>query len=457
MTWLAPGFLVAGVLAALAVVVLHLIALQRPRRYLLPTARFVPVAAARAAALTRRPSDWLLLVLRALAVLALAAAFARPVVTPERRPLRQLIVVDRSDAVADVAALRDSVLAHFAPGDAIILVDSVARAAVSPTVDSLRALTLVDAPASLAAGLVAARRTATSLADSTDSLRIVVVSPFAGEALDAAVPAVRDGWPGALRLVRLAARVDTSTATAVVMRDPGTDDALAAGVRRAGMVAPRAVRLLREAPTPADSAWASEGGLLLTWPATRPAGWADRAAVDSVGALVAGAATVVAPFARPWTAPAIPAGGRVAARWVDGEPAAVEQPVGAGCVRTVGVPLDARGDLTLRPAFGALLRALVVPCGGARDLAPISDSALDSLRGGDAAATSAGAAVDAAALRRAHERTPLVSWLLALSLLLLVAEWAARGWLGARAGRADAARDASAGATPATTRTRGIA
>ena len=93
----------------------------------------------------------------------------------------------------------------------------------------------------------------------------------------------------------------------------------------------------------------------------------------------------------------------------------------------------------------------------ARDLAPISATALDSLRGGDAAATAATATVAVVALRRADERTPLVPWLLALSLLLLVGEWAARGWLGARAGRADASRAASAVATPAAPRSRGVA
>lgn len=449
MTWLAPGFLAAGALAALAVVALHLIALQRPRRYLLPTARFVPAASARAAALTSRPSDWLLLALRALALLVLAAAFARPVVEPERRPLRQLIVVDRTDAAADTAALRDSSLAHFVPGDVVILVDSVARPVAAPAADSLRTLALARTPASLAAGLVAARRAAAALADSTDSLRIVVVSPFAREAMDAALPAVRAGWPGALRLVRVAARVDTATATPVALGGVADDDAVAAGVHRAGIVAPHGVRILRAAPSAADSAWAGEGGLLVVWAVTKPAGWTDRAAVDSVGALVAGAATVVAPFTRPWTAPAIPPGGRVAARWVDGEPAAVDEPLGAGCVRTVGVPLDARGDLTLRPAFGSLLLALVSPCGGARDLAPLSASALDSLRGGG------DPAVAVAALRRPDTRTPLVPWLLALSLLLLAAEWAVRGWLASRVDVVgDSAPGASSGARP---RTRGAA
>ena len=259
----------------------------------------------------------------------------------------------------------------------------------------------LKARASLAAGLVAARRTAAALADSTDTLRAVVVSPFASEAMDAAVTAVRDGWPGALSLVPLPARADSAPRTAVQLREGGVDDPLAAGARREALAASHPVRLLRTEATAADTAWAREGGLLVVWPLARPAGWEARVPVDSVGALVAGAATVVAPFARPWVAPPTlaAAGGRVAARWVDGAPAAVEQPLGDGCVRTVGVPLEARGDLTLRPAFGALLRELVVPCGGARDLVAATAAQLDSLRGAGAAA------VPAAALRsgrRAH-------------------------------------------------------
>ena len=449
MIWLAPGFLAAGVLAALAVVALHLIALQRPRRYPLPTARFVPTAAARAAAITRRPSDWLLLLLRTLAVLALGAAFARPVLTPERRPLRQLLLVDRSDAVGEVEALRDSAIAHYAAGDAVILVDSVARAVGASPADSLRELTLVDGRGSLSAALVAARRMATALADSSDSLRIVVVSPFVSEAVDAALPEVRAGWPGSLTLVSVAARADTNTRRPVLLGEIGDDDPLAAGVHTAALEAAHPVRVIRFSPTTSDSSWARSGGLLVIWPTERPAGWRDRAPVDSVGAVVAGAATLVAPFARPWIAP----DGLAVARWVDGEPAAVEQSLGDGCLRTVGVPLAEQGDLTLQPAFGAVLRALVVPCGGARELEPISSARLDALRG------TGPAAVSLQDLRTEHERSPLTPWLLGLALLLLISEWAIRSTRGGRDAEADSWPDKSPSARDVgpSGRSRGVA
>ena len=79
-----------------------------------------------------------------------------------------------------------------------------------------------------------------------------------------------------------------------------------------------------------------------------------RAVADTVGAVVAGDASVVAPFPRAWQAPA----GVAPARWVDGAPAALETPLGRGCVRTVGVPVADAGDLVLRPAFRRFVTVL---------------------------------------------------------------------------------------------------
>lgn len=422
MSWLAPGFLAAGMAGAVAVVVLHLIALHRPPRHPLPTARFIPVAAARAASATRRPTDPWLLLLRALALLLLGAAFARPVLTPHRVPVRELVLVDRTDAAASPAELRDSVSARLGVGDALVLFDSGAHVVDAGAVDSIATHGLVAARGSLAGALVVARRLATTLADSTDSIRVVVVSPFVEETLrDAALGPVRALWPGALQLVRVGASAVEVAATPIQL--PGdTDDALVAGVRFAAIATAIPVRLVREQP--ADSAWSREGNVLLVWPTTRPDGWEDRAAPDTIGALVAGGEVVVATFVRGWTAPA---GGRVVARWVDGEPAAVEYPVGegGGCVRTVGVPLPAGGDITLRGEFGALLRVLTGPCGGARALAPLprGAAALDSLASGAAGSP---ATVSVASFRRASDSSPLARWLLAAALVLLLVEWVLR-------------------------------
>jgi hypothetical protein len=127
-----------------------------------------------------------------LAVLLVGLGFARPVAEASRRPVRQVIVVDRGRAVASGAELRDSVLAVRTVGDVLVPLDSVAHPAL-PAADTLPATLLapVNARADLSAGLVAAQRLAAALADSTDSVRITLVSPLAEESLDAATAAVR--------------------------------------------------------------------------------------------------------------------------------------------------------------------------------------------------------------------------------------------------------------------------
>lgn len=421
MTFLAPWFLAVGALAALGVVAAHLLALQRPPVAPLPTARFVPDVPARAMSRADRPVDRWLLLLRVLAVLCLAAAFARPVPEPSRAAERRVIVLDRSRAVGSVEALREAALARFRPGDAVVLVDSVARALAAPTADSLRAITLADARGSVSAGLVAAMRTAQALRDSTDSVRVVLVSPLVAEQVDAATRPIRALWTAALDVERLPAATDPEAAGAtaaapVEVRAPA-DDALAVAIDYLGpRPAAQPARVVREAPTAADSAWVRErGGLLVVWPdSATPPGWSARDA-DTVGAVTTGDVTLVAPFAR---AAAAPEGAVARAWWADGAVAASESPLGAGCVRTVAVPTAGSGDLALRPRFHGLVGALLVPCGGARDLAPVDESALAALRG-DGAAT--------VALRAdAAERSPLVPWLLGAALALLLAELAVR-------------------------------
>ncbi|HEU4630687.1 MAG TPA: BatA domain-containing protein [Gemmatimonadaceae bacterium] len=416
MTFLAPWFLAAGAAAALAVVVVHLLALQRPPVAPLPTARFVPDLPARAASRANRPTDRWLLALRVLAVLLLAAAFARPVPTPQRAALRRVLLVDRSRAVGDAAALRDSALARFRPGDAIILFDSAAHVVPAPDADSLRTLRVSVARGSLSAAFVAALRTATALRDSTDSVALAVISPLAAELRDAATPALRALWPGALELVRVPAATDSGAPRAIDVRAP-TDDPLAVAAGFLGGAAVRwPVRIVRTAPQADDSAWVrSTGGVLVVWPdSAAPPGWRARP-VDTVGAVTAAGATLVAPFVR---AARAPHDGVVRARWVDGEAAAVETPLGEGCVRAVAVPTAHGGDLALRPAFRELVRVLAAPCGGPRMLDPLDERALAALRGVGAPAV--------ALERDAARRSPLVPWLLGAALAALLAELALR-------------------------------
>lgn len=430
MTLLAPWFLAGGLLTAVGLVLVHLLALQRPPAAPLPTARFIPDAPARAASRADRPTDRWLLLVRVLAVLCVALAFARPVRDVDRAAVRQVLVIDRSRGVLSESELRARAAALYRPGDAVIVADSTARALAAPLADSLAALAVVNAPGNVGAALAAAFRTATALRDSTDSVRVVLVSPLAAESIDAATAAVRGAWPAAIRVERVAARADSVRAHDVTVRGDDDDPLAVAVAFLAARPAAVPTRIVRGAPDGADSAWARDGNLLVVWPAdAAPAAWRARAVADTMGGATTDdatdAATVVATLVRTADAPAAsPAGWRVVARWVDGAPASLEHALGAGCVREVGVPVARGGDLVLRAAFHDFVRAHLAPCGGRTALAPPPDSALAWL---------AGTGVPTLALADvAPTESPFVPWLLGAAIVLLLAE------LFVRARRSDA-------------------
>jgi hypothetical protein len=108
--------------------------------------------------------------------------------------------------------------------------------------------------------------------------------------------------------------------------------------------------------------------------------------------------------------------GRAVARWSDGAPAAVETPLGNGCLRTVGVGIPAAGDLPLRPAFQRVVRGLMAPCGVAISAAPADSATVARLIGSERLAA-------ASALGGRGDRTsPLVPWLLGVALACALAE-----------------------------------
>jgi hypothetical protein len=84
---------------------------------------------------------------------------------------------------------------------------------------------------------------------------------------------------------------------------------------------------------------------------------------DSQGSIVTDQDVVVATFVRV----ARPREGKAIVRWVNGEPAATERPLGRGCVREVAVLVDATGDLALRESFRDVARKVAQPCGGLPD------------------------------------------------------------------------------------------
>jgi Aerotolerance regulator N-terminal len=387
MTFLAPLFFMAALAVAAGAVALHFIVMRQPPSQWLPTVRFVPERDARAPTTSRRPEDLLLLLLRVLLILLVGAAFARPVWVPHRQAVYHIVAVDRSRAVASVREAADSARAAMASGaGTLVLFDSSAHATDVGVADSLRGPTRSTAPGSISAALVTALQTASKVRDRADSLELTIVSPFAKGELDAATDSIRALWPGAVRVVQVGARADSAPARVVVR-------------------------------------WPSDG---------HAPGTIARTTRDTVGAVVAAGIAVVAPFERRWRLTTIDsARGQVVARWVDGEPAAVERASSPGdttaaCERDVAVAIPTAGDVVLRPEYQRFVDAMRAPCGGsggavAGDSGRSIGSDLDALRGQGPTRIAARAVAAASVVR-----VPLVPWLLGAALVAALGELVVR-------------------------------
>jgi hypothetical protein len=443
-TFLAPAFLFAAALAALAVVAIHFIVTREPRMVPLPTARFAPARPVRARARALRPQDLLLLLLRVLLLLAVGAALAQPILRPQQRALVRILLVDRSRAVDNAGEVADSARALFSQGDAIVLFDSAASVVLDGGADSLAALARIEHRGRLSPALIAALRTASAIRERADSLELAIISPLLAEEADYATESVRALWPGAVRLVRVAARPDTAPPASATV-DGDQSDPLRVALPTEDKAARAASRIVRGPLAAADYAWVESGGAIIHWPATDgrrdsprlAAFWAHRQTPDTVGAVIAGDIVVVAPFERRFVYRAGPGatGVRVVARWVDGEPAAVEEPRGAGCIRTVMVDVPSRGDLVLEPRFARLVAALVAPCGPRPALDPLDGPRLASLAGADSLGYAASSELGAPE----SVRLPLVPWLLAAALLFAAAALMLRRRIARSASRVEAA------------------
>ena len=409
MSWLLPSALGIAAAAAIVAVALHFIARSRPLAESLPTARFVPdrpvYARTRSFALT----DLLLLLVRIAAVLAIGVAIAGPMLSHRGRVAR-IVMVDQSRAVSNLAEVRDSVRAIASANDAVVLFDSVARAG---SLDSLRQ---TRAMGSLSAAFAAAARAAVSASADADSIELVLVSPLAQEEVDAATLRLREVWPGRVRLVPVAGVAAALARPRVEIR-AAQNDAVAAGLSLMGVSSPTGtVRLVRTEPTKDDSLWATAAGhALVHWPARDTDAWKRRAAIDAIGGVTAGGATVVARFPRLWVLE-----GTGVARWSDGEPAAVERATGEGCIRDVGVLIDDASDLALRAPFRRFAAEMIAPCGGTLATAPVDSTTRAELAG-------TGLLAPAIGLRdRDVASSRWTPWLLALGALLLIGELALR-------------------------------
>ena len=132
---------------------------------------------------------------------------------------------------------------------------------------------------------------------------------------------------------------------------------------------------------------------------------------------MAGEAGVVSTFDRQWSYPPDSLhGAEVIARWVDGEPAAIEKPDGTGCTRSVAVPVTPVGDFVIRKDFVRFVSSLSRPCARTTSLIPADPAVVEKLEG------KGGLAPRAAFQPLADARSDLAPWLFALAIAAAVAE-----------------------------------
>jgi hypothetical protein len=419
-TFLAPMFFYAALGVAAGAVALHFIVTRQPTSSPLPTVRFVPMSAVRVTTVAPVPEDLFLLLLRVLAVLLLGAALARPVLVPARTRVVHIVLADVSRAVGSIESVRDSARALLGARDMLVVFDSSARVVRGRAADSAARIERTARGGRLTPALITAIRAASVARETADSIELDIVSPLRASELDGASQAVRALWPGRIRVVRVAASADSlALPPGIEVRADSSDPMLAA---TASMLSPSAnVRVLRGKPTAADSAWSSSGRhTLVRWPADgAPPGWVARTP-DTVGAVVAGEAALVTPFERRWRLDSAARITRIASRWVDGEPAAVERTIGSGCVRDVAISVSPRGDLVLRRSFERLVRVLVAPCETVAGALAADSSAVALLAGRGPLATH-----DAIAAPSSVD-SPLVPWLLSAALALALLELVVR-------------------------------
>jgi hypothetical protein len=417
MSFLAPGFFLASLGLAAAIVALHFIVTRQPRAAFLPTARFVPDTRATTVARARRPSDLLLMLLRLLLVLAAGTGLARPVLTPSRGAEARVILIDVSRSARDSIVIRDSVRALYRAGDGIVVFDSSAQLVAGNVGDTLAALKPTSRRGNLSAALITALRAGNSFRDRDDSLELVIVSPFAREEFDAATDSIRKLWPGKARLLTVREPVDTARVVGRLETNADANDPLAITVGLARSPENRRSLIDRSelvSPQPV----ASSGGALIEWPeSTRPRFAIQRAVRDTAAGVMAGNAVVVSAFERQWTFPADSLGGaEVIARWVDGEPAAIEKPDGIGCVRSVAVSVSPAGDLAIRKEFVRFVSSLTGPCSRITSSILADRVVIAKLEG------SGGLAPRAAFQPLGDARSGLAPWLFALAIAAAIAE-----------------------------------
>jgi hypothetical protein len=403
-TFGSPAFLLAGALAALVPLALHLIRRRPPSRAPLPTARFLSPDP-RTSVRVGRPTDLLLLALRMLLLVLAAAAFARPVWRPAADGTATVVLLDRGAAMAGgdawaraVASARQRLLGPRADAlGALVLFDSAATVIppshVTPALfDSLAAARPTAGSTRYAAALRAIPAAVGGLREA-DSVRVALVTRARWNGWSAGLGPLRDAvWPGAIDLIELP---DLETEDGEIVADnvnalgaiyfadalerlSFVKPALEATGWRVRLAVPSAgpvldsARLIvvgRAVPAGVTAVLGRAAAAGATVVVTAPAAaslrglipWAGAMRVDSGGGgmwlasgpHVTGAAMRVSGDAA--------RGAAVIASWDDGRPAAAARRLGRGCVVFAATELE-RGETTLDAAYPRLLDGLARGC-----------------------------------------------------------------------------------------------
>jgi hypothetical protein len=400
-TFLYPGFLIAGGLVSLGVVILHLLVTQPPQSEQLPTVRFIPDVPAQSTSLTVLPSDLLLMVLRIITIMLIAMAFAQPQLKPQHQTIVRITMIDASRSSASAAELTDSARKYVTGAAAVVVFDSAAREVIPgmamDTISVLMRTPHVSRQGALSAAMIVGMRAAARVRTGADSIDFVIVSPLLAAERDAATMSIRQLWPGHVHVVRVAPLVDSATARSTVA---------------------------------AKVEWADLETSSL---------WTQRAKIDTMNAVRAGDNVLISTFPRRWTINAkIDSVTRVFARWADGDPAGVEQFNANGCVHSLGFSMPSSGDVALRPDFIRFTSALRVPCGAAHDLTPLPSEFVTALEG---PARLAPVSMVKPPLTRLN---PWMPWLLLAAFVLALLELLVRRLIGNMAVREAAALAADA-------------
>jgi hypothetical protein len=452
----APLFLLAGALAALVPLALHLIRRRPPSRSPLPTARFL-AEDARSSIRVSHPTDRLLLALRMLLLLLAGAALAKPRWIPAPSGTREIVLLDRSAAMKEsmawargVATARRTLLAPdgSARGE-LILFDTAAVRVPSARVnaalfDSLAAAGPGAQTVSYAAALRAIDPVARELRGA-DSVRVTMLSALRWGGWRPGTAALRRAaWPGAIhipesRVLRYNPSVGDpwTPAEAYVVSAGGGGRFVvpalgAVGWRvRSGLVqrVPQPhLRLVVAIEPTGDAAYlrqqAEQGATVVVDAGGAVSAMADWLPVrGSLSRLRNDAGDL-------WIAPDLrlpgaiertdvrpKRGARVVGAWDDGRPAIVAARLGRGCVVYVGTRLE-DADLPLSAAFPRALERMARAC----DPPSAADAGLPLDAGARALLAGSGAAVAGAAASGGSGGVAFGRWLMGAALLVALAE-----------------------------------